>query len=268
MGRLLGVLAVVVVAGFGPVAAQDRPEIIGAKVSATDVTAPTITVFAAASLRNVLDEVAAGYGAARVVVSYGASATMARQISFGAPADIVVLAHPDWMDWMDQQGAIQAKTRVDLMGNRLVLVAPIARADMIEISADGMSRWLGDGRLAIGQIGAVPAGIYGKQWLVSAGLWGTVSPRLAEGENVRAALGFVARGQVPLGVVYHSDAVADNRVRIVYSVPANTHDAIVYPGALTARAGPRAADFLQHLRGDDVDNVFLKHGFTLLRSGK
>ncbi|WP_137703139.1 molybdate ABC transporter substrate-binding protein [Marimonas lutisalis] len=221
-----------------------------------------VTVFAAASLRDALDAVAESYDGARIVASYGGSAAMARQVAQGAPADLVILANPQWMDWLEGQGVLMPDSRRDLLGNRLVLIGP-AGAAPLDASEQAMLARLGDGRLALGQVNAVPAGIYARAWLESAGLWPALAPHLAETENVRAALALVSRGEAPLGVVYASDAQADPGVSVLYDIPADSHPPITYPAAQVSDS-PAAAALLAYLSGPQAAVIFAAHGFTPL----
>lgn len=222
-----------------------------------------LTVFAAASLKTALDEVVRDW-AEPVVISYSGSGTIARQVAYGAPADVVILANISWMGWLQQQGGLASEPRA-LLSNRLVVIAPKeAKMPATGITSDlaTIRKYLGTGRLAIGQTAAVPAGIYGKQWLQAAGLWQALSPRLAETENVRAALALVARNETSLGIVYASDAMADPRVTVVYDIPAGLHGEIIYPAAVTAGAAQaQAAKFLDYLASDPAQKLFQAHGF-------
>jgi molybdate transport system substrate-binding protein len=193
-----------------------------------------VTVFAAASLRGALDEIAA-LSDTTVTLSYAGSGTIARQVSQGAPADVVILAHPRWMDWLFTSGAILPNSRSDIAYNSLVLIGPKGAAPLAASSE--IHKRLGQGRLAIGQRDAVPAGIYTQDWLEKTGQWDTLKPQLAEVENVRFALALVARGETPLGVVYRSDAQAEPRVDILYNVPENMHEKITYPAAAITTKG-------------------------------
>lgn len=224
-----------------------------------------ITVFAAASLKNALDEVAAAYSG-DVVVSYGGSGLLARQVAQGAPVDVVLLANSAWMDWLQEQSAIEASSRLDLLGNTLVLVAPEGADKFAEISAASLLKRLEGGRLAVGQTKGVPAGIYARQWLENKGFWAMLQPHLAETENVRAALALVSRGEAPLGVVYGSDALADPGVSVVYDIPPDQHDEITYPVA--AVKGGNGASFIDFLVSDQAVMIFSKHGFTSLGGGQ
>jgi molybdate transport system substrate-binding protein len=228
-----------------------------------------IRVFAAASLKNALDAIAAEYtrGTGKTVsVSYAASSALARQIEQGAPADLFFSADMDWMDYLDGRGELKAGTRRNLLGNRLVLVAPVWRAAPASIA--GLPAALGAQRLAVANVDAVPAGKYAKAALEHLGLWGALRDRLAPAENVRAALTFVARGETPLGIVYETDAKAERRVLVVDVFPENSHSPIVYPVALTRDARSPAADFLRFLTAPGSAAVFTREGFTVLeRSG-
>jgi molybdate transport system substrate-binding protein len=219
---------------------------------------PSVTVFAAASLRGALDEVARGYDG-DVALSFGGSGTMARQIDAGAPADVVLLAAPVWMTWLRDRGAVQADAVVDLLGNSLVVIAP-ADSNIAPDPAD-LAGALGDARLAMGQRDAVPAGIYAREWLEATGQWDAIAPHLAETDNVRSALALVARAETPLGVVYRTDALAEPQVRILYDIPQETHSPITYPAAALSDSG---AAFLAHLQSDDARAVFARHGFKPL----
>lgn len=225
--------------------------------------AEPVTVFAAASLGSALDEVAQGFGG-EVVLSYAGSSALARQVQLGAPADLVILANTDWMDLLQRDGLIAVGTRIDLLGNRLVLAGP-AGARPIEIGPDlDLPGMLGEGRLAMALVEAVPAGIYGKAALESLGLWGDVQARVAQTDNVRAALALISVGQVPLGVVYATDAMADPRVAILGEFPQSSHSPIRYPVAAVAGRAARSADFLAYLTGPEARAVFVAHGFAVL----
>ena len=223
---------------------------------------PTVTVFAAASLKDALDEVAKAYKTP-VVISYGGSGMLARQVAQGAPADVVMLANAAWMDWLEDQGVLVPGKRRDLLSNRLVLVGPAGSEPFDQVSVETLSSRLKGDRLAIGQTQGVPAGIYGREWLENSGLWASFSSQLAETENVRAALALVARGETPLGLVYATDALAQPGVAVLYEVPANLHNEIVYPLApitLTARA----SDFMAHLSSETASDIFRRHGFLVI----
>jgi molybdate transport system substrate-binding protein len=228
-----------------------------------------LLVFAAASLKNALDAAAADFSKdanAPVTISYAASPTLAKQIEAGAPADIFISADLDWMDYLDERGLIKADTRRNLVGNTLVLIAPAEAPVELAIGPGfPIAEKLGDGRLAMANTQAVPAGRYGKAALATLGVWPEVEGRLAEADNVRAALSLVSRGEAPLGIVYASDAAADPRVAIVDAFPAVTHPQIVYPIAVTATSThPAAQDFVSFLAGDAGRGHFEKEGFSIL----
>ncbi|SEK49898.1 molybdate transport system substrate-binding protein [Roseovarius nanhaiticus] len=220
--------------------------------------APRATIFAAASLQGVLSEIAALYPG-EATVSVAGSGTIARQIANGAPADLAILANADWMDWLEDQGLIDPLRRTDLVGNSLVLIGPANAPDLKAVNAEALLARLNGGRMAIGQTMGVPAGIYGRQWLEAAGFWPALRPQLAETDNVRSALALVARGEAPLGVVYATDAAAEEGVRTLYAVPQEMHDPITYPLAELTDAG---ADLATFLRGAEARGVFLRHGFV------
>ncbi|MFT4249241.1 MAG: molybdate ABC transporter substrate-binding protein [Pseudomonas sp.] len=229
-----------------------------------------LTVFAAASLKESLDEAAATYQQATgtpVRVSYAASSTLARQIEQGAPADVFFSADLEWMDYLQQHGQVDAAQRRNLLGNSLVLIAPAASTVKVDPTRAGsLAAALGDsGRLAVGQTASVPAGKYAKAALQKLGQWESVSPRLAEGESVRAALMLVARGEAPLGIVYGSDAKAEPKVRVVATFPAGSHAPIIYPVApLKTGADPASAQkFVQWLGSPAAKPIFVRRGFSL-----
>jgi len=226
----------------------------------------SVLVFAAVSLKGALDEVGALVVRRTGVTlkpSYAATSLLARQIEEGAPADIFVAADEQWMDYLAERRLIAPASRLDLVGNRLVLIAPKDRVPALVIAPGfGLAAALGaGGRLAVADPVNVPAGRYGKAALTTLGVWDSVASRLAPADNVRAALAFVARGEAPLGIVYASDVVAEPGVRVVDTFPASTHPRIVYPAALTIRASTDAADVLAVIGSADARAVFLKHGF-------
>lgn len=228
-----------------------------------------VVAFAAASLKTALDEIKAGWGrdtGRGVTVSYGGSNALARQIEQGAPADLFLSADLDWMDWAQGKGLIRAESRVSLVGNRLVLVAPRDQAAAIDLRPGlDLAGLLEGGRLAVANPDAVPAGKYARAALTRLGAWEGVKDRTAPAENVRAALLLVARGEAPLGIVYRSDALAEPNVAVVGVFPEETHPPIVYPAALTAGStNPDAAAFLRHLASNAARAAFEKQGFTVL----
>ena len=213
-------------------------------------------MFAASSLKTARDEIAAGWSDDRVVLSYAGSGALARQITQGAPADVFISANVAWMDALEAGGQVQPETRVTLAGNRLVLIGGAAAAPVVL----GPDLDLGDGRLAMALVAAVPAGIYGKAALTSLGLWERVAGQVVQADSVRAALALVASGAVPYGVVYATDAQAEPRVRVLGTFPEDSHPPILYPAALTARA--QSGAFLDYLTSDAAWAVFAAQGFV------
>ena len=231
----------------------------------------TLTVFAAASLKNALDGAASAYKAStsnKIVISYAGSSALAKQIEQGAPADIFISADLDWMDYVAKAKLIKDGTRSNLLGNRLVLIAPQSSSVSLEISKDfGLAAALGDGRLAIADVKAVPAGKYTHAALEKLGVWTTVEPKLAQAENVRSALALVAQGEAPFGIVYETDAAAEPKVKIIDAFPDDTHPPIIYPIAVTAASkNPDAAlAFIGYLKSAEGQAAFTKQGFTILK---
>ncbi len=236
-------------------------------VAAPAARAPrSVLVFAAVSLKGALDEVGALVARRTGVTltpSYASTSLLARQIEAGAPADIFVAADEQWMDYLAERRLIAPASRLDLVGNRLVLIAPADRVPALTIAPGfPIAAALGaGGRLAVADPVHVPAGRYGKAALVTLGVWDRVASRLAPADNVRAALAFVARGEAPLGIVYASDAVAEPAVRVVDTFPAGTHPLIRYPAALTTGASPDAAAVLAAIASAEARTIFEKHGF-------
>jgi molybdate transport system substrate-binding protein len=248
--------AVVLACAAPPAAAQDG----------------NFVVFAAASLKTALDAVAGQWQkdtGRQAKISYAASSALAKQIEQGAPAQMFISADLDWMDYVAQKNLIKPATRSNLLGNRIVLIAPKDRAQPVEIKRGlDLVKLLGDGRLAMANVDAVPAGKYGKAALEKLGVWASVSTKVAQAENVRAALLLVSRGEAPLGIVYQTDAAADPNVAIVGVFPEDTHPPIVYPIALTTGAGADAAAFLAFIRSAAAKALFEAQGFTVLNSGR
>jgi len=224
-----------------------------------------LLVFAAASLKNALAEVDAGWKESGVKTSFAASSALARQIEAGAPADIFIPADLDWMDYLDKKALVKAGTRGSLLGNAIVLVAP--KSNRAAATIADLPGLLGkDGRLAMADTNAVPAGKYGKAALQHLKLWDAVAGRIAQAENVRAALALVARGEAPLGIVYATDAAAEPLVRVADTFPAGSHPPIIYPAAVLAGSkNPAAAAYLAYLHGPDAAAIFARHGFTVIR---
>jgi molybdate transport system substrate-binding protein len=241
-----------------------RLEAIAEREQAADVL-----VFAAASLQNVLDELAAPAQTAtgaRMRMSYAASSALARQVENGAPADLFISADLDWMNYLADRRLIRSESRVDLLGNQLVLITSKARPINLTIAPGfPLSKTLGQDRLALADPAAVPAGKYAREALTKLGVWDSVSRKLAPAENVRAALLLVSRGESPLGIVYRTDALADPGVAIVDTFPETTHSPIVYPAALTTTASGSAGKVLDFLKTPAARAVFDRNGFTTPR---
>lgn len=225
-------------------------------------TARGPVVLAATSLQESLAEVAGTWeakGHAAPVLSFAASSALARQAGQGAPADLFVSADEAWMDWLEERGLLRPGTRADLLGNRLVLIAPRGQP------ATGLAE-LGSGRLALADPGAVPAGRYAKAALVRLGEWEAVADKVVPAENVRAALALVERGEASLGIVYATDALASERVRVVRELAPDSHPPIRYPVAvLAASTNPDAAAFREFIASDEAMAIFVRHGFEAAR---
>jgi molybdate transport system substrate-binding protein len=229
----------------------------------------TITVFAAASMKNAVDDINTAFTKAtsiKVTASYAASSALARQIESGAPADVFASADLDWMDYAAQRHLIKADTRTNLLGNRLVLIAPKDSpvANVTIGPSFDLAALAGNGRIATGDVRAVPVGKYAKAALEKLGAWTAAESKFAMAENVRAALVLVGRGEAALGIVYETDAKVEPNVKIVGRFPEDSHPAITYPAALTANAKPEAARYLNFLRSGAAKSVFETYGFTFL----
>jgi molybdate transport system substrate-binding protein len=234
--------------------------------AAAPARAADILVFAAASAADALAEVNRDYaagGGARIAVSAASSGMLARQIDNGAPADVFVSANPEWVEYLAKRGLLAAEHRRPLLRNRLALIAPAASTVRIVIGPGvALAQALGDGRLAISDPRYVPAGRYAKAALVALGVWDDVARKTAIGRNVRETLVRVERGEVPLGIVYATDAAASKKVRLVALFPPESHPPIVYWAAVVAeRARPEVAAYFRHLGSAQAGAVFRRHGF-------
>ena len=230
--------------------------------------AADVTVFAAASLKEALDDQAKQFEAStgnKVIISYGASNALAKQIEAGAPADVFISADLDWMDYLDQRHLLAPNTRFDLLRNTLVLIAPASSNTTLKIAPNfGLAAALGTEKLAMANPDSVPAGKYGKSALEKLGVWASVEKQVARAENVRAALALVSRGEAPFGIVYRTDALADKGVRIVDTFPPDSHPPIIYPAALLAASKSTAGrPLLDYLRSAPARPVWEKYGFGL-----
>jgi molybdate transport system substrate-binding protein len=230
-----------------------------------------VVVFAAASLKNALDAINAQWHketGKKATISYAASSALAKQIEQGAPAQMFISADIDWMDYVAGKSLIKPETRSNLLGNRIVLVAPKDKARAIDIKPGfDLAGALGDGRLSIANVDSVPAGKYGKAALEKLGVWASVAGKLAQAENVRAALLLVSRGEAPAGIVYQTDAASDKGVTVIGTFPEDTHPPIIYPFALTTNAGPDAAALLAYVRSGKSKPLFEAQGFTVVGGG-
>jgi molybdate transport system substrate-binding protein len=230
--------------------------------------AATITVFAAASLKNALDAAVAAYRAKSgdtVRVAYAASSALARQIEAGAPADLYISADIKWMDYLQQHKLIEPASRRNLLGNALVLVAPAASGTKIALRPGiDLRAYLKSGPLAMADPAAVPAGLYGKAALIRLGVWSAVKAKVARAADVRMALRLVARGEAPLGVVYRTDAVAEPKVEIAGVFPPDSYPPVIYPAALVVGAKPAAAKLLTFLESPAARPAFETQGFKVL----
>lgn len=229
-----------------------------------------LVIFAAASLKNALDEAAAGWaretGKPAPKISYAASSALAKQLEAGAPADLFLSADLDWMEYAAGKGLIRPDTRVTLLANRIALIAPSDSTATIAMGPGlDLAAVLGQGRLAMANVDSVPAGKYGKAALEKLGAWDGVKNKLAQADNVRAALLLVSRGEAPLGIVYTTDAAADPNVKVLATFPPDSHPPILYPVAVTRDSThPDAVAFLAYLRGAGPKAAFEKQGFTVL----
>jgi molybdate transport system substrate-binding protein len=243
--------------------------LFGSNHSAAFAQDKGLIVFAAASMKNALDDIDAAYTArtgVKIIASYAASSALAKQIEQGAPADIFLSADTDWMDYAIARKTINEPTRVNLLGNSLVLIAP--KDSGIDDVAIGpgfdLAKLAGDGRIATGDVKAVPAGKYARAALQKLGAWQAAEAKFAMAESVRAALTLVARGEAVLGIVYATDARVEPGVRIVGTFPADSHPPIIYPVAATTAAKADAAGYLAFLRSSVAKTILEKYGFSFL----
>jgi molybdate transport system substrate-binding protein len=243
---------------------------LGLTLGPASAQSGNVVLFAAASLKDALDDIDRQYQMdtdKHLITSLAASSLLAKQIEVGAPADVFISADLDWMDYLAQRNLIKADTRKNLVGNELVLIAPKDSTIQVKIEPNfPLAALLGGGRLAMADTSAVPAGKYGKAALEKLGVWDTVSGQIAQAENVRAALALVARKEAPLGIVYQTDAAAEPKVKIVGVFPADTHPPIIYSIAVTARStNPDAVGLVDYLVSPKAAPFFEKQGFTVLK---
>lgn len=238
-------------------------------VSLAPVRAADVTVFAAASLSDVLPGIGKSYEAQTrqtVVFSFAASSALAKQIDASAGADLFISADMDWMNYLDTRARLLPGSRKKLLGNALVLIAPKdSGAPLLHVrDLFDLRGALNGGRLAMADPDSVPAGKYARSALAALGVWPSVKDRLANAENVRVALAYVARKEAPIGIVYRSDALSEPKVKVIGTIPANTHPPIIYPAALTRDSKPEAKAFLAYLSGTTARAAFKKAGFIVL----
>ena len=241
----------------------------GSTLSPVSAEDKTLTVFAAASMKNALDDIDAAFTAktgVKVNASYAASSTLAKQIEQGAPADIFVSADTDWMDYAVGKKNINESTRVNLLGNSIVLIAPKdSKIDTVTIGPGfDLAKLAGDGKIATGDVKSVPVGKYAKAALEKLGAWSAAEPKFAMAESVRAALTLVARGEAAIGIVYSTDAKVEPGVKVIGTFPADSHPPIIYPVAATSTAKPEANAYLDYLRSSVAKAMLEKYGFTYL----
>jgi molybdate transport system substrate-binding protein len=267
MRRRLGRLA----PGLAIAAVAFTRSVLGAETAPTTApdTASAPVVFAAASMKTALDAAAAAWKAdtgKTVSIAYASSATLAKQIEQGAPADIFISADLKWMDYLEKAKLIRAGTRRNLLGNKLVLIEPGDADVKLEIAKGfNLAGAAGDGKIAVCAIDSCPGGIYAQEALESLGVLAGVEAKLAQADNVRNALNLVARGEAKFGIVYATDAKADPKVKVVGTFPASSHSPIVYPVALIAAStNPDAAFFLAYLASQAAIQIFLEQGFEVL----
>ncbi len=231
--------------------------------------ADQVTVFATASLTNAAEAVSAAWSDTTghtAVLSFAGSSALARQIQQGAPADVFISAHADWMDAVAASGDLRADTRRDILGNTLVLIAHGQNAAPVRLDETlDLAGMLGNERLAMAMVDAVPAGMYGKAALTTLGLWDSVAERVAQTDNVRAALAFVVQNEAPFGIVYATDARATDSVTVIGTFPQGSHDPISYPAAITAQStSPVAQEYLEFLTSDTARAIWAAHGFGVI----
>ena len=234
------------------------------------VAADKITVFAASSLKNALDAVNASWKAdssKEAIISYAASPALAKQVEGGAPADVFISADLNWMKYLTDRNLVAPGTEVKLLGNQIVLVVRTDSTAETRIEKDfKLAELIGDSKLAMGNVESVPAGKYGKAALESLGVWSSVEGKVAQAENVRAALKLVSTGEAAAGIVYATDAKADDTVKVVGTFPEDSHPPIVYPAAVIAASkNPDAAEFMKYLQSDKAKAIFAGQGFIVLK---
>lgn len=234
-------------------------------VAPVTLASDAVRVFAAASLTNALTDLGSAWekaGHPKPVLAFGASSALAKQIEAAAPADVFASADATWMDYLDQRGKIDTATRVNLLGNRLVLIVPKGRRFDVEMKPGFDFAGAFEGKVCTGEPGVVPVGLYAQQSLQTLGWWPAIAPRLVGTDDVRTALAFVERGECPAGIVYATDAAISEEVEVLSTFPESTHIPIVYPFARVRGARPEAAAFLAYLASPQAAAVFERYGFS------
>jgi molybdate transport system substrate-binding protein len=242
---------------------------LGGLPAPSSQAADKVVVFAAASLKNALDNINAAWKTEtgkEATISYAASSALAKQIEGAAPADVFISADLQWMNYLTENKLVKQESVVELLGNKIVLIAPKDSKVESTIAPDfPLAKLLDGGKLAMADIKAVPAGKYGKAALESLRVWKSVEGQVAQAENVRAALKLVATGEAPLGIVYQTDAHAEPAVKVIGTFPANSHEPIVYPIGLTTSSTNRdAAEFAKFVQTAPARKLFEEQGFTVL----
>lgn len=227
-----------------------------------------VRIFAAASTTNAITDISNLFTEKKMgatLISFASSSTLAKQIDKGAPADVYLSANPKWMDFLQEKNQIEPETRFDILGNRIVLIAPVDSDIKITIAQGvGLAGIIGEDKLAVGDPDHVPVGIYAKQALESLGEWTTLAPKLARTKDVRSALALVERGEAPLGIVYSTDAAISKKVRVVAVFPEETHPPITYPvGLVAGNATPAAKAYIEFLKTPEARAIFEQYGFSL-----
>ena len=224
-----------------------------------------VTVFAAASLTNAMTDIASEYEkeqTLKIQTSFASSSTLAKQIENGAPADIFMSADTKWMNYLQEKNLLKSESKVNLLGNQLVLIAPKGRAFKVDMDKRFNIAGAFSGRVCTGELDSVPVGIYDKQSLKSLHWWDALKMRIVGTQDVRAALVFVERGECDAGIVYATDAKVSSKVDSVATFPDQSHDSIVYPLALVKGASPQASGFYEYLKSEKAKVIFTKYGFT------
>jgi len=227
-----------------------------------------VTVFAAASLTNAISEIVTDYESGhqqKIQTSLAASSMLAKQIENGAPADIFISADTKWMNYLQDKNLLKTDSKVNLLGNRLVLIAPKGKSFKVEMKPEFNLTNAFAGKLCTGEVESVPAGIYAKQSLKALNWWESIKARIVGSQDVRAALTLVERAECDAGIVYETDAKVTEKVETIAAFPNASHDAIVYPLSLTKNAKPEASGFYDYLKSEKAKAVFVKYGFTVLK---